>query len=287
MENNGKKIVVTGKGGVGKSTITSLLSLVLANSGCSVLALDADPQMNLPYTLGLPHDKIKEIIPLNKADDYIEEKTGARPGKSWGAFFKLNPDVGDVVERFGIKVNNNLGILVMGTVKKAAAGCLCPENALLDKVVRHISLMKGQYIVMDTQAGVEHFGRAIAKGFDKCFIVADPSFNALDVAKHIQKLSRELGIKEIYLVLNKFKDKHIKKLEETSHFLGLNLKDDFNSIIKIPYIEEVENEELNIANLMKIKEVGESINKLSEIVMRDNNLIKNQEEFHEKNIYRL
>ncbi|TYB32705.1 MAG: AAA family ATPase [Flexistipes sinusarabici] len=269
MSNKGVKTVVTGKGGVGKSTITSLLSMALANSGYSVLALDADPQMNLPYTLGVSYEKIKEIVPLNSADDYIEEKTGARPGKSWGAFFKLNPDVGDVIERFGLKVNSNLGVLVMGTVKKAAAGCLCPENALLDKVVRHISLMKDQYIVMDTQAGVEHFGRAIADGFDKCFIVADPSFNALDVAKHTQKLAKDLGIKEIYLVLNKFKEKHIQKLEETSQFLGLDLERDFDYIIKIPHLEEIENEELDIAKLMQLKEIQEPLAELKDKVTND------------------
>ncbi len=269
MSNKGVKAVVTGKGGVGKSTITSLLSMALANSGYSVLALDADPQMNLPYTLGVSYEKIKEIVPLNSADDYIEEKTGARPGKSWGAFFKLNPDVGDVIERFGLKVNSNLGVLVMGTVKKAAAGCLCPENALLDKVVRHISLMKDQYIVMDTQAGVEHFGRAIADGFDKCFIVADPSFNALDVAKHTQKLAKDLGIKEIYLVLNKFKEKHMQKLEETSQFLGLDLERDFDYIIKIPHLEEIENEELDIAKLMQLKEIQEPLAELKDKVTND------------------
>jgi len=55
-----------------------------------------------------------------------EEKTGAKPGSSWGAFFKLNPDVSDVIDRFGININDKLGLLVMGTVKKAAAGCLLP-----------------------------------------------------------------------------------------------------------------------------------------------------------------
>jgi len=275
MSNKGVKTVVTGKGGVGKSTITSLLSMALANSKYSVLALDADPQMNLPYSLGLAYEKIKEIVPLNSADDYIEEKTGARPGKSWGAFFKLNPDVDDVIERFGLKVNSNLGVLVMGTVKKAAAGCLCPENALLDKVVRHISLIKDQYIVMDTQAGVEHFGRAIADGFDKCFIVADPSFNALDVAKHTQKLAKDLGIKEIYLVLNKFKEKHMQKLENTAQFLGLDLERDFDYIVKIPYLEEIENEELDIAKLMQLKEIQEPLAELKDKVT--NNLVESRE----------
>ena len=202
IDNPENRIVITGKGGAGKTTLTATLSLLLAQK-THVMAVDADPQMNLPYSLGIPRDIIDRIIPLNMQVDYIEEKTGARPGSGWGEFLSLNPDVSDVVERFGIKINDNMSILVMGTLHKSAIGCLCPENDLLDAVVRHVSLRKNEVILMDTEAGVEHFGRAIAKGFGHAIVVTDVSFNSVQVANSAMKLAWDLGIKYIHLVFNR------------------------------------------------------------------------------------
>ncbi len=198
----GNRIVITGKGGTGKTTITAILSYLFAKES-HVLAVDADPQMNLPYSLGMKKELAREIVPLNRHVDYIEEKTGARPGSGWGEFLSLNPDVSDVVDRFGIDVDERISLLVMGTLHKAAIGCLCPENDLLDSVVRHISLRNDDVILMDTEAGVEHFGRAIAKGFGHAIVVSDVSFNSVQVADSAIKLAWDLGIQKIHLVFNR------------------------------------------------------------------------------------
>ncbi|HIH60977.1 MAG TPA: AAA family ATPase [Ferroplasma sp.] len=198
----GNRIVITGKGGTGKTTITAILSYLFAKES-HVLAVDADPQMNLPYALGMKRELAREIVPLNRHVDYIEEKTGARPGSGWGEFLSLNPDVSDVVDRFGIDVDERISLLVMGTLHKAAIGCLCPENDLLDSVVRHISLRNDDVILMDTEAGVEHFGRAIAKGFGHAIVVSDVSFNSVQVADSAIKLAWDLGIQKIHLVFNR------------------------------------------------------------------------------------
>ena len=198
----GNRIVITGKGGTGKTTITAILSYLFAKES-HVLAVDADPQMNLTYALGMKKELAREIVPLNRHVDYIEEKTGARPGSGWGEFLSLNPDVSDVVDRFGIDVDERISLLVMGTLHKAAIGCLCPENDLLDSVVRHISLRNDDVILMDTEAGVEHFGRAIAKGFGHAIVVSDVSFNSVQVADSAIKLAWDLGIQKIHLVFNR------------------------------------------------------------------------------------
>jgi CO dehydrogenase maturation factor len=275
VKDNGMKIVITGKGGVGKSTIASLLAHSLIKRGYKVLALDEDPQMNLAYSLGLSVDKIKNITPLNCAYDYIEEKTGAKPGSSWGAFFKLNPDVSDVIDRFGININDKLGLLVMGTVKKAAAGCLCPENVLLDKVMNQLALMKGETIIMDTQAGVEHFGRAIAKGFGHCIVVADPTFNAISVAQYIAGLARQIDIPNVYLLINKLTEKHHDKVQKISQQLGLNIDAVFDEQLSIPYFEEIYYDEPDISKFLEInRSLNNSISLLMEEILNKDVVIK-------------
>ncbi len=269
------KIVITGKGGVGKSTIASLLAHSLIKRGYKVLALDEDPQMNLAYSMGLSVDKIKDIIPLNCAYDYIEEKTGAKPGTSWGAFFKLNPDVSDVIDRFGVKINDKLGLLVMGTVKKAAAGCLCPENILLSKVMNKVSLMTRETIIMDTQAGVEHFGREMAKGFGHCIVIADPTFNAISVAQYIARLARQLDIPNVYLLINKLTEKHHDKVQKISKELCLDIDVAFDEQLSIPYFEEIYYDEPDISKCLETNSsLNNSISLLMEEILNRNEITK-------------
>jgi len=198
------RVVFTGKGGVGKTSLVAVLARLLARHSYTVLALDADPQMNLPWALGLGVDgDALNIVPLSQNRDYVEEKTGARPGSGWGLLLRLNPDVSDVVQRFGVVGPDGVRLLVMGTTVQPAAGCLCPENTLLRAVVDALSLRQGEVILMDTQAGVEHFGRALAQGFHQAVVVSDPTFNGIQVALHAAHLSREMGIPAVHLVLNR------------------------------------------------------------------------------------
>lgn len=197
------RVVITGKGGVGKTSLTAMLARLLSRRSYRVLALDSDPQMNLPYALGVPPAEARALVPLSQNPEYVEEKTGARPGSGWGLFFRLNPDVRDVVDRFGVVGPDDVNLLVMGTLVQPAAGCLCPENSLLASVVEAMNLRSGELILMDTQAGVEHFGRALAKGFRHAVAVTDPTFNGVQVALHAARLSRDLGIPSVHLVANR------------------------------------------------------------------------------------
>lgn len=235
-KDRGARIVITGKGGVGKTTITALLAHLFARSGYITLAVDEDPQMNLPYAVGIPREESNRIVPLSKNFDYVEEKTGARPGAGWGMMLKLNPDVEDVVERFGVKGPGGVDILVMGTIEQAAGGCLCPENTLLEAVIHYVSLRKNEVILMDTPAGVEHFGRTIAQGFDQALLVTDPTFNAVQVVRHAAQLAKELGIRSIYLVINRVRSENdIRKVQE---LLGESA-DLFSGQFCLPYDESL------------------------------------------------
>ena len=232
---DGMRIVIAGKGGVGKTTTCAILSSIFAEDGMNVLAVDEDPQQNLAFSLGYPTDRASEIIPLSKNAAYIEEKVGVRPGSGWGGVLRLNPQVSDVVERYGIAIDDRISLLVMGSVSNAAGGCLCPENALLGSVLRYIRLRRNEVILMDTQAGVEHFGRAMSDGFSQAVLVTEPSFNAYSVAEHSASLARELGIRHVHLVVNKVRsESDIRKIERLS---GGGVR--FTSVHYLPYNEEI------------------------------------------------
>jgi CO dehydrogenase maturation factor len=199
----GVRVVITGKGGVGKTTLTALLAHLFAQQGFRVLAVDGDPQQNLALTLGVPIEDAAKIVPVSQSIEYLQEKTGAGPGISPGGLLTLNPDVSDVIDRFSVIVEKNLRLLVMGGVSQAGGGCLCPEYTLLAAIFRHMRLLPDEVVLLDTPAGMEHFGRAVADGFSCALVVADPSYNALCVATESAVLAQQLGIKNVILVVNR------------------------------------------------------------------------------------
>jgi CO dehydrogenase maturation factor len=221
----GIRIVIAGKGGVGKTTLTALLAHLFSRKGLQVLAVDGDPQQNLAVTLGVTPEKAGQIIPVSKSVDYLREKTGAGSDISPGGLLTLNPDVSDVIDRFSIPVADNLRLLVMGGVRMAGAGCLCPEYTLLAAILRHMPLLQDQVVLLDTPAGMEHFGRAVADGFETALVVSDPSYNALSVAKESAVLARQIGIKNRILVVNRSgAPEDIRKVQEICGEEGLFFK---------------------------------------------------------------
>jgi CO dehydrogenase maturation factor len=163
------KLAITGKGGVGKTTLTSLLAWIYSTQGSKVIAIDANPDANLAEALGFSTEESQKVTPIADMRDLIEERTGTKQG-SVGAFFKLNPKVDDIPERFSIQ-KNGIKLLVMGTVKKGGGGCLCPEGAVLKSLLSHLVLSRTEVVVMDMDAGVENLGRGTAKAVDAFIIV--------------------------------------------------------------------------------------------------------------------
>ncbi|MCK4389461.1 MAG: AAA family ATPase [Desulfobacterales bacterium] len=204
---SGFRLAVAGKGGAGKTTLVALLAELFARNGYHVLATDEDPQMNLALSLGVSFEEAEQIVPLSQNNAYIEEKTGASPGSGWGGFLRLNPDVSDVVERFGLRIKPNLYLVAMGSVEQADTGCLCPQNNLLKAVLRHIVLKSDDIILTDTQAGPEHFGRGLLKDFSLLLVVAEPTAAALQVAKKSVVLAKQLRIAHQKLVVNKVQER--------------------------------------------------------------------------------
>jgi CO dehydrogenase maturation factor len=198
-----RRIVVTGKGGVGKTTLSAALARHLASVGERVLAVDADPQQDLAAALGIGERARAGIVPLARNADLVEEKTGARPSGGYGVLFRLNPDLADVIDRFAVPAPDGVSLLVMGSIETAGGGCLCPEVSLLTGVIGTVAVRPGEAIVLDTQAGVEHFGRALARGFDDAVLVSDPTRHGIEAALAAGRLARQLGIARLHLVVNR------------------------------------------------------------------------------------
>lgn len=208
---NRMKIAITGKGGVGKTTLAGTLARAFAKDGFSVLAIDADPDMNLASAIGIKNPP----APLTEHKKLIEE----RAGTGVGGIFKLNPKVDDIVGRFGA-TEQGISMITMGTVDRGGSGCMCPASSLLRALMRHVLLQEKSVVILDMEAGIEHLGRGTARGVDLMIVVVEPGARSIETAARIRKLSKEIGIERLCAVINKASDrdrdtirKHLDRLE--------------------------------------------------------------------------
>lgn len=197
------KIAVSGKGGVGKTTIAGILARLYGREGKDVLVLDADPASNLASVVGVPRSVASQTTPLSRMLDMIEDRTGVRPGAGYGGMFKMNPKVDDLAERFSVEGKDGVRLLVLGTIKVGGEGCFCPESALLKSLLKHLVLEEDQYLIMDMEAGLEHLGRGSSRHMDVMIVVVEPGMRSVDIAVTIRGLAEEIGIKRVMAVVNK------------------------------------------------------------------------------------
>lgn len=197
---SGVKIAVGGKGGAGKTTVCAIWSELFAREGCEVLTVDADPDANLASAFGVPAEKRPQ--PLIQMKQLIQERTGT---DSVGAYFKLNPKVSDLPEKYCLETNG-LKLLVLGGPTSAGAGCACPEAAFLRALLTHTILQRREVIIVDLAAGVEFMGRASVQGIDVMVVVVEPGARSIETALKIAKMARQMGIKHTAVVANKISD---------------------------------------------------------------------------------
>ena len=202
------KIAVSGKGGVGKTTLVALLSKALVDNGRDVIAIDADPDANLAAALGFQESE--RIVPLVEMEELIAERTGSDKG-SYGQFFKLNPHVADIPETFSYE-QDGIRFMVLGTIQKGGSGCACPENTFLRTLLNHLVLLRDEAILVDLEAGVEHLGRATVQGIDALIVVVEPGLRSVQTAHQVVKLANDIGLKKICVVGNKIRSDQDEEL---------------------------------------------------------------------------
>ena len=195
------KLAISGKGGVGKSTLAAALGLLMARSNRRVLAVDADPDANLASALGISEEGQRQIIPISQQVALIEERTGAKV-KQYGQVFKINPEVSDITEKYAT-MHEGIALLILGAIESGGSGCACPESVLIRALVTDMVLFKDDALIMDMEAGIEHLGRGTAKGVSTMVIVLEPGQRSIDSANRVITMSKEIGLDNIKLVANK------------------------------------------------------------------------------------
>ncbi|MHB8772415.1 MAG: ATP-binding protein [Syntrophales bacterium] len=193
------KLAVTGKGGVGKTTVSALLARALRKSGRTVFAIDADPDSNLAASMGYPHPET--IRPLVELKELIEERTGVKPGTT-GGMFRLNPFVEDIPERYAVDIDG-VKVLVAGAVKKGGAGCYCPENTMIRALISHLLTEKNSALVLDMEAGIEHLSRGTLAAVDQLIIVTEPGRRSVETAERIAHMAAEIGLNRVSVIGNR------------------------------------------------------------------------------------
>jgi CO dehydrogenase maturation factor len=196
------KIAISGKGGVGKTTLAATLAYLFKESGSKVLAIDADPDANLAGALGFKD--LKEIVPISEMKELVAERTGSEPG-TYGTFFAINPKVDDLPDTMAKEVNG-LRFMTLGGVKKGGGGCICPESVLLKSLVMNLVLARNEVVILDMEAGLEHLGRATSTGVGCLIVVVEPGQRSLETARIVKRLCADLGIKRVAVVGNKVRN---------------------------------------------------------------------------------
>ncbi len=222
------KIAITGKGGVGKTTVAAHLARAWQKQGYRVVAVDADPDANLAGTLGY---RGPDIVPLARLKALVEERVGG--GEGWGGFLRMNPRVDDIAGHVGVDVDG-IRVLVMGMIERGRRGCACPENILLREVLAHLILAETEHVIVDMEAGIEHLGRGTAEGVDRMLVVVEPGWASLQTAARIVALAADIGVVNVAAVANKVDD------AEDAEFVRRGLPPGLPLIAELPFDRNIE-----------------------------------------------
>ena len=231
------KIAVAGKGGVGKSKIAGMLARLFAADGYKTVAVDVDPDASLARCIGLSEEQIRSIVPLSEMKDLIKERTGLKDFGVFGTFFKSNPKVDDIPDRYSV-LHEGVRFLQVGALKEGGSGCYCAENVLIRELMKHLLVETDDVIIMDMEAGIEHLSRGTGDAVDLLLVVVEPGQLSMETAKRIRSLAADVGIPNLAVVGNKVRS------EKSEQAIRSGLAD-FDVLGFLPYDEVLLEADLN------------------------------------------
>jgi len=208
----GLKIAISGKGGVGKTTLAATLACLFAQDGQRVLAVDADADANLGEALGFTAEELAAQRTIAEDRDLIKARTGATPGVQ-GQWFTLNPRVDDIPDTYVIE-KEGIRLLRLGHKLRGGAGCDCPENAFLKELLRHLVVERTDTVIVDMEAGLEHMGRGTTDSVNALIVVVEPGRRSFQTAEMIAQFARDLGVERVFAVANKVRPGDEAAVEE-------------------------------------------------------------------------
>ncbi len=206
------RVAVCGKGGSGKSTVSALLAKQMAKTK-NVLVLDIDESnYGLHSQLGMaaPRD-LMEYFGGKKG--FKEKQKAPKTTQFWGLaategapnqqsrFFKKRWSLSDLPSEF-VEEKDGVRLMAVGKIHDFGEGCACPMGVLTREFLENLDLGKDDVVIVDTEAGTEHFGRGVDKDFDLILVVIDPSYESLKLSKKFDEFGSQCGCK-VYFVLNK------------------------------------------------------------------------------------
>jgi CO dehydrogenase maturation factor len=244
------KISICGKGGCGKSSITTLLAKEFAKKGYSVLVIDGDESnLSLHKLLGmdLPKDFIEYLGGRKEFMKKLREKMDGKEVE----LFEGEISIASLPKEYLVE-KDNIKLLAIGKIHDFGEGCACPMGALLREFLKSLKLNDKEVVIVDTEAGIEHFGRGVEGGCDVIIAVIDPTYESIRLSKKIEEIGEKLG-KKVYFIVNKIDD-------ETKDLILENINKD-KVIAVIPNNKEImrcglKGEELN-AEIAEIKDIVE------------------------------
>jgi len=213
------KIMVCGKGGSGKSVVSVLMARALAKER-KVLLIDSDESnILLPKLLGVePPKPLAEYLGDRKSvfrrgeADVIKALGGAGEG------VKLD----DLPPECVSTSSEGVKLVTVGKVRGFGEGCACPFNYLTKLLLKNLVLGERDVVLIDTDAGIEHLGRGVEEECDAIVAVADPTAEALVLARGLKDFSQSRG-KRFWLVLNKATPRVVEHVERRAKEMGLEV----------------------------------------------------------------